>query len=118
MSLDAQAMLEVNRQALLAAAQSMRERGVERPVVVSVATFGRGVRQDLLKKLEGYRHCWGHNQSMVATPPLDVLGELMKDSQWQPPAQPAGGFWVLGYAFGKTCLQHWSWDPHHESDLF
>lgn len=118
MSLDAPAMLEVNREALYQAARQQREQGVERPVVVSVATFGRGVRQELLKDLEGYRHSWGHNQSMVATPPLELLGRLLKSDGWRPPAEPSGGFWVLGVAFGKTCLQHWSWNPASESDLF
>ena len=111
-------MLEVNREALLEAAELQRRRGVERPVVVSMATFGRGVSQDLLKELEGYRHCWGHNQSMVATPPPELLGLLFKSENWQPPEGAQEGFWVLGVAFGKTCLQHWRWNPSSESDLF
>ncbi|MBX3166189.1 MAG: hypothetical protein KF760_02210 [Candidatus Eremiobacteraeota bacterium] len=106
MSLDAQAMLEVNRQLIFAAAKQQRQSGVESPLVVSVATFGRGVKQEMLQALEPYRTAFGHNQSLVAAPPLELARQWLK----QTPPGVEEGFAVLGYAFGKTVVQQWRWD--------
>ena len=121
MSLDAQAMLEVNREAIYAAAQERREEGVARPLVVSVATFGRGLRQDFLQQLTPYRRAFGHNQSLVCTPPEEVIREFLAgvggdEALTAHPDQE--GFWALGLAFGKSVLQWWSWDGQNGDDLF
>ena len=99
-------MLEVNRELIFAAAKQKRQEGVESPFVVSVATFGRGVKQELLQALEPYRTAWGHNQSLVAVPPLELASQLL-----QAPVNPVeDGFQVLGYAFGKGIMQAWHWN--------
>ncbi len=113
MSLDAEAMLEVNRKLIFAAAKQKRQSGVESPFVVSVATFGRGVKQEMLQALEPYRQAFGHNQSLVAAPPLETVLEWLK----QTPPIVDQGFAVLGYAFGKTVVQQWRWDEE-DGDAF
>lgn len=45
-------MLEVNRAAIYAAARQQKQQGVDSPFVVSVATFGRGIRQEVLQALQ------------------------------------------------------------------
>lgn len=114
MSLDAEAMLEVNREQIFAAAKQHRQQGVESPFVVSVATFGRGVKQEMLQALEPYRSAWGHNQSLVAVPPLKWLEGLLKSEL----KEPASGFTVVGYAFGKFVVKHWHWDEEDPDGLF
>ena len=114
MSLDAQAMLEVNRELIFAAAKAQRQRGVESPLVVSVATFGRGVKQELLQALEPFRTAFGHNQSLVAIPPSEIAAQWLK----QTPARVEGGFTVLGYAFGKAVVQNWRWDEETGDAFF
>lgn len=114
MSLDAQAMLEVNRELIFAAAKNQREQGVENPFVVSLATFGRGVKQEMLQAMEPYRTAFGHNQSLVAVPPVDLASLWLK----QTPPIVEGGFAVLGYAFGKTVLQRWRWDEEAGDAFF
>lgn len=114
MSLDAQAMLEVNREQIFAAAKQQRQQGVESPLVVSVATFGRGVKQEMLQAMEPYRTAFGHNQSLVAVPPREVA---VKWLQQTPPAVE-GGFAVIGYAFGKTVMQNWRWDEETGDAFF
>ena len=112
-------MLEVNREAIYAAAKEQRQKGVESPFVVSVATFGRGIRQEVLLELQGHRLAFGHNQSLVASPPREVVARLLKQPDWSFPAQPvADGFWVMGYAFGKTCVRSWRWDEEAGDALF
>ncbi len=114
MSLDAQAMLEVNRELIFAAAKQQRQQGVESPFVVSVATFGRGVKQDLLRALEPYRTAFGHNQSLVAVPPPEIRSQWLK----QETCTVEEGFTVLGYAFGKTVVQNWRWDEESGDAFF
>lgn len=114
MSLDAEAMLEVNRELIFAAAKQQQQRGVESPFVISVATFGRGVKQEMLQALEPYRTAFGHNQSLVATPPLEVTERWLK----QTPPGVEQGFAVLGYAFGKTVVQRWRWDEEVGNGFF
>jgi hypothetical protein len=114
MSLDAQAMLEVNRDLIFKAAKEQRQRGIEKPFVVSVATFGRGIKQEMLQALEPYRTAFGHNQSLVAAPPLEVAVHWLKQT---PPAVDQG-FAVLGYAFGKTVIQEWRWDEEDGDGFF
>ena len=106
-------MLEVNRELIFAAAKQKRQQGVESPFVVSVATFGRGVKQELLQALEPYRTAWGHNQSLVAVPPPELATQLLnaKDTNVK------DGFQVLGYAFGKSVVQAWRWDEE-DGDAF
>jgi len=111
-------MLEVNREALYAAARQLRQQGVENPLVVSVATFGRGIRQEVLQALDPYRYGWGHNQSLVAVPPLELVQKLLKKPDWQPPAPDKPGFWGLGYALGKVCLKRLDWEESGDLDLF
>jgi len=106
-------MLEVNRELIFAAAKQQRQQGVESPFVVSVATFGRGVKQELLQALEPYRTAWGHNQSLVAVPPPELAGRLLKGSV----GAVDNGFQVLGYAFGKSVVQAWRWDEE-DGDAF
>lgn len=115
MSLDAEAMLEVNRELIFAAAKQQRQQGVDSPFVVSVATFGRGVKQDMLQALEPYRTAWGHNQSLVALPPGELIQSLLKGPD---PAATKDGFRVLGYAFGKCVVQNWRWDEENADALF
>ena len=114
MSLDAQAMLEVNRELIFQAAKVQRERGTELPFVVSVATFGRGVKQEMLQALDPYRVAFGHNQSLVAAPPVEVAVQWLK----QTPPVVELGFDVLGYAFGKTVVQLWRWDEEDPDGFF
>lgn len=112
-------MLEVNRAAIYAAARQQKQQGVDSPFVVSVATFGRGIRQEVLQALQPHRWAWGHNQSLVAVPPPEVVGLLLKQPDWAPPAEAAcDGFWVLGYAFGKSCLCSWRWEDEVADALF
>lgn len=115
MSLDAEAMLEVNRDLIFAAAKQKRQQGVDSPFVVSVATFGRGVRQEMLRALEPYRTAWGHNQSLVALPPGEVILNLLKPESLK--ATP-DGFTVLGYAFGRCVVKSWRWDEEDADGLF
>ncbi|MBS2034161.1 hypothetical protein JST97_04190 [bacterium] len=115
MSLDAEAMLEVNRELIFAAAKQQRQRGVESPFVVSVATFGRGIKQEMLQALEPYRTAWGHNQSLVALPPGDLIEKLIKNASL---TQSPDGFTVIGYAFGKFVTKNWRWDEEDSDVLF
>jgi hypothetical protein len=114
MSLDAQAMLEVNRELIFAAAKQQRQQGVESPFVVSVATFGRGVKQEMLQALEPYRTAFGHNQSLVAVLPREVALQWLN----QTPPAVEGGFSVVGYAFGKAVSQSWRWDEEAGDAFF
>lgn len=118
MSLDAHAMLEVNRPLIFSAARAAREAGALAPLVLSVATFGRGVRQELLQELEQHRHAYGHNQSLVATPPVECVAKLLKQPGWHPGPAQGPGFWALGYAFGKSSLNWWKWDEESVDSLF
>lgn len=121
MGLDAEAMLEVNRGGIYEAARACRSSAPDSvPVVLSVATFGRGIRQDVLAQLEAHRHSFGHNQSLVTTPPGDVIGALLKRPDWQPEPAPAGssGFWAMGYALGRAAVQWWTWDEPSADALF
>lgn len=111
-------MLEVNREVLYAAARQHRQQGVDSPLVVSVATFGRGIRQELLQALDRHRFGWGHNQSLVAVPPLELVQQLLKEPDWQPPSSQEPGFWGLGYAFGKACLKRLNWEESGDFELF
>ena len=106
-------MLEVNRELIFAAAKQSRQQGVESPFVVSVATFGRGVKQELLQTLEPYRTAWGHNQSLVAVLPAELIQTLLK----QQTHSVKDGFQVVGYAFGKSVVQAWRWDEE-DGDAF
>jgi hypothetical protein len=115
MSLDAEAMLEVNRDLIFAAAKQQRQQGVDSPFVVSVATFGRGVKQDMLQALEPYRTAWGHNQSLVALPPDELIQALLKGPDR---TEIREGFRVLGYAFGRCVVQNWRWDEENADGLF
>lgn len=110
-------MLEVNREAIYTAAKQQRQQGVDSPLVVSVATFGRGIRQELLQALEPHRVAFGHNQSLVALPPREIVARMLKEPAWQAPPAPEG-FNVLGYAFGKACLRQWRWDEEAGDGLF
>lgn len=113
MSLDAQAMLEVNREAIYQAARALREEGVAHPLVVSVATFGRGLRQEFLQELAPYRRAFGHNQSLVCTPPESLVASYLQG------VTPEGeGFWALGLAFGKSVLQWWDWNEEAAHEFF
>lgn len=117
MSLDARAMLEVNREAIYTAAS--RHRGQSPLVVVSVATFGRGLRHQLLSQFEPYRSAFGHNQSLVGVPPLEWIRALLSEADWLPPAHDANqGFGVLGYAFKKGLWEFWPWQPEEQDGLF
>jgi hypothetical protein len=116
--LDAQAMLEVNREAIYAAARQQRQQGVESPFVVSVATFGRGIRQEVLQALQGYRFSWGHNQSLVALPPREIVARLLKQPDWSLPASDGDRFWVMGYALGKSHVVDWRWEDEVGDALF
>ncbi len=121
MSLDAQAMLEVNRQAIFDAAKKGRQLAPDYPpLVVSIATFGRGIRQELLRELETHRTSWGHNQSLVAIPPVQLVQKLLADPTWKPHfgEPPSAGFGVMGYAFGKSRWEWWKWEDESEDALF
>lgn len=106
-------MLEVNRDLIYAAAKAQRAEGNAFPLVVSVATFGRGVKQEFLQQLEPFRRSWGHNQSLVATPPREFLQPLLKEEL----PEDSQCFWAVGLAFGKSCRQQWRWDEE-DGDAF
>jgi hypothetical protein len=118
MSLDAQAMVEVNRPLIFEAARAARQEGASVPLVLSVATFGRGIRQEVLQELEQHRRAYGHNQSLVSTPPAQCVARLLKQPDWQPGEGQGEGFWALGYAFGKSSVQWWNWDEESVDPLF
>lgn len=105
MSFDARGMIEVNRQAILAAAAEADD-GREPGVVLSVATWGRGARQSLLQALEPYRHGVGFNGSVVARVPRSIAAELLErpDLVGLEPPGP-GHVLVVGMAFKELCVE-------------
>lgn len=119
MSLDAEAMLEVNRPLIRAAAEAARAQAGNQPVaVVSLATFGRGIKPELLASFEPYRVSFGHNQSWVATPPVELAAQLLQGQPLPQPGNDAEGFWALGYAFKRHSLQWWNWREEADDGLF
>ncbi|MGE0488264.1 MAG: hypothetical protein AB7S38_03505 [Vulcanimicrobiota bacterium] len=102
MSFDAQGMIEVNFPLILQASELP---GEEPPLVVSVATWGRGCKQETLQALEPYRHGLGFNGSVVARPPRALAAELFEMPELQTAQAPAGKrTQVLGVAFKSVFL--------------
>lgn len=91
--MDALNLIEVNAPQL---------EGLDAPVVVLAATWGRGCKPELLRALEPFRRSSGYNGTLVAgltaAEARDVLGELAPEER---PGQMA----VLSIAFGKTHLE-------------
>lgn len=103
MSFDARDMVDVN-QALIQEAAAQAAEG-ERFVVVSVASWGRGVSPEVLQQLESRRHGLGFNGSVVARIPVDEAGELFDCApllEQEPPGPDR--YPVLGVAFKERHL--------------
>ncbi len=102
MSFDAREMIDVNLPLMKEAAKA---EGEETPLVVSVATWGRGIRQELLQALEPYRHGLGFNGSVVARVPRQLASELFRLPHLQEVQQRVGWFQGLGVVFKETHLE-------------
>lgn len=86
MSFDARQMIDVNREALLEAAERS---GLPQPrLVLSVATWGRGCKQSTLRALEPYRHGLGFNGSVVAAVPRELGAEILERPDLLDPSPP------------------------------
>ena len=103
MSFDARDMVEVNRQLIEQAARGAG--GDEDFVVVSIASWGRGVNPEILTALEPRREGLGFNGSVVARVSAKEAAEMFG---YQKTAGPEDSFPVLGVAFKKT---HLEWFP-------
>lgn len=91
--MDALNLIEVNAPQL---------EGLDAPVVVLAATWGRGCKPELLRALEPFRQRSGYNGTLVAAltreQAVAILGELVPEDR---PGQVA----VLSIAFGKNCVE-------------
>lgn len=111
MSFDAKGMLEVNRDAVLDAA---RRHGAA--VVLSVATWGRGCKPEILVQMEPYVVGRGHNSSLVVVAPEETARSWFPSLALEP---KAGDFLAVGVAYGKTHAQWWSRDGQENTlELF
>ncbi|MBI3926469.1 MAG: hypothetical protein HY319_13090 [Armatimonadetes bacterium] len=97
-------MIEVNLELMTRAAREAVAQGNDSPLVLSVATWGRGCRPAMLRELERYRYASGFNGSIVAVVPRERAGELLGDAGWSDPGTPGpGNFQAVGVAF-KRCF--------------
>ena len=113
-------MLEVNRALILQAAQAAAEAGSSHPAVVSMATWGRGCHPGVLAELQPYSRHLGYNGSLVTTPPLEVVREVLGNS-WSDDLGMSrqGRFPAIGVALGETVWEWWNLDGTVEpEDLF
>ena len=110
MSFDAKGLLEVNRELIVQAAR-------QGPIVLSVATWGRGCKPKMLKAMEAYVCARGHNSSLILNAPADVVCDWFP-SLSEPLSQVGnepGRVLVVGVAYGKTDWQWWSSDGTENS---
>jgi hypothetical protein len=119
-SLDARGILEVNRLLIVRAAQDSVAAGETRPRVVSMATWGRGCKPEVLRKLQPFNRVGGYNASLVATPDASTLRELLgPDVETELDKAAKGQFLAIGVALGETVWEWWNLDGSNESeDLF
>ena len=95
-------MIEVNYPLILEASELP---GEEPPLVVSVATWGRGCKQETLQALEPYRHGLGFNGSVVARPPRSLAAQLFEMPELLGTEVPSGKrTQVLGVAYKSVHL--------------